>query len=361
MIELVADAGRMRRADFDAIFDVRSPGEFEEDHIPGAENHPALTNEERARVGFLYTQSSKFEARKVGAALIARNVAALLEGRLADLPGGFHVLIYCWRGGQRSRSVAHILSEVGWRVGLLEGGYRTYRRAVSERLYTQGPKLRLIVLSGGTGVGKTEILRRLKARGAQVLDLEAAAGHRGSLFGGLHADQPPQKLFESRLCAALDEIDPAHTIFVEDEASRIGDCFVPPAIYNALSAAPRIRLSAPADSRAAYIAQAYAPSHDDRDLLRSAIAALPRHHAARQKEQWMAHVEAGAYEALALELIQAHYDPAYSRAEASREAPRIEIRLEDLTAQSLEAAAADVLSAASQLRLTCPSLDRQSD
>jgi tRNA 2-selenouridine synthase len=202
--ELVQSAAAAARAQFDLVVDVRTPGEFALDHVPGAVNLPVLSDAERAEVGTVYVQESRFKARRIGAAYLARNVARHLETALVDRPGSFRPLLYCWRGGMRSNAMAQILAQVGWRTAVLAGGYRTYRREVTARLYDASPTFLAVVLDGPTGAGKTAILHRLAARGVQVLDLEALAEHRGSLLGALPGRaQPSQKLFESRVLAAL--------------------------------------------------------------------------------------------------------------------------------------------------------------
>ena len=180
------------RATYDAIIDVRSPAEFAEDHLPGAINLPVLDDAQRAEIGTIYVQTSKFLARRQGAAMVARNIAAHLEGPLAERTGGFRPLVYCWRGGQRSGAMATVMSQVGWPVTRLEGGYQTWRRRVLSRLYdpaAHGPDFRCILLDGPTGSGKTAVLGLLAERGVQVLDLEGLAHHRGSLFGA--SDRAP--------------------------------------------------------------------------------------------------------------------------------------------------------------------------
>jgi tRNA 2-selenouridine synthase len=210
---------------FDAIIDVRSPSEFAEDHIPGAENLPVLDDAQRAEVGTIYVQQSRFLARRIGAAHVARNIALHLETTLADRPASFRPLVHCWRGGQRSQAMATILSQVGWPTSVLVGGYRTYRRRVTARLYDDGPTpLKLVLLDGHTGSAKTDVLLRLAQLGVQTLDLEGLAEHRGSLFGGRPGRaQPSQKLFESRLLSALEALDPARPVVVEAESSKIGE------------------------------------------------------------------------------------------------------------------------------------------
>jgi tRNA 2-selenouridine synthase len=239
-VEHLKTADLASLAGFDAVIDVRSPAEFAEDHAPGAINLPVLSDEERAQVGTIYVQESRFRARRIGAAIIARNVARHLETSLADKPGGFRPLVYCWRGGQRSHAMATILSEVGWRTTVLDGGYRTWRRHVTARLYDGEIALRFVVIDGQTGCGKTEVLGRLAALGAQVLDLEGLAVHRGSLFGALPGQpQPSQKGFESRLLGELEMFDPGRPVFVEAESSKVGERMIPPAVWLRMAVAPR--------------------------------------------------------------------------------------------------------------------------
>ena len=163
---------------FDDIIDVRAPSEFAEDHVPGAINLPVLSDAERAQVGTIYVRQDRFLARKIGAAMVSRNAAAHLEGPLADREGGWRPLVYCWRGGQRSGSFASILSQIGWRVELVDGGYKSYRKLVVAALYDAPISLQIILLDGGTGSGKTALLQALRGQGAQVLDLEGMAEHR---------------------------------------------------------------------------------------------------------------------------------------------------------------------------------------
>ncbi|MBS0360396.1 MAG: tRNA 2-selenouridine(34) synthase MnmH, partial [Proteobacteria bacterium] len=288
-------------ARFDAVIDVRSPAEFAEDHVPGAVNLPVLSNEERAQVGTIYVRRSRFEARRIGAALIARNVAHHLETALADKPGAFQPLVYCWRGGQRSGAMATILSNVGWRTAVIEGGYRTWRRQVVARLYDGTiAHDRLILIDGPTGAGKTELLAHLAEKGAQVLDLEGLAAHRGSLFGRLpDRPQPSQKLFETQLLGLLDRLDPARPIFVEAESSKVGEIMVPPALWARMEAAPRITLSAPAAARARYTAQAYVDVAADPAAVQAILERLPRTTAKQALAEWRALADAGRHQDLA--------------------------------------------------------------
>lgn len=302
-------------APFETIVDVRSPGEFALDHVPGAVNLPVLTDEERAEVGTIYVQESRLKANRIGAAYVARNIALHLEGPLADKAADFAPLVYCWRGGQRSESMATILSRVGWRTTLLVGGYRTYRRAVQAALYDQPWAHRVVLLDGDTGTAKTDILARLAARGVQILDLEALAGHRGSLLGGWPGQaQPGQKLFETRLWSAAQGLDPARPVVVEAESSKIGERMIPPALWRAMQAAPRIELSAPLEARARYLVETYGDLLADPVRFTATLARLPIHLGGERLKAWRALFAQGDHLALAQALAADHYDPAYARA-----------------------------------------------
>ncbi len=341
MIEDVADARPATFAGFDEIIDVRSPAEFALDHAPGAINLPVLDNDQRITVGTLYVQQSKFLASRIGAAMVSRNIADHLETYLADKPGSYHPLIYCWRGGSRSSSMATILSRVGWRVGLLRGGYKTYRRQVMASLY--GPPIAspVVVLGGGTGAGKTVMLHHLAKQGVQVIDLEDLACHRGSLFGAMAGrPQPSQKLFESRLYAALQILDPTRPVVVEAESSRIGDVVVPPALWQAMLPAPRVEMVVPAQARAHHIATVYSDIAVDPDSIDDLLGRLPRHHAKALIEQWKVLGRSGEAEALALALIEAHYDPSYRQSAEATQANLVEtLELNALENSDFEAGA----------------------
>ncbi|SFT16526.1 tRNA 2-selenouridine synthase [Sulfitobacter marinus] len=319
----------------DTIIDVRSPAEFAHDHIPGAINLPVLSDDERVTVGTIYKQDSAFMARKIGAALVAQNAARHLMGPLADKPGGWQPLVYCWRGGQRSGSFATILDQIGWRVQLLHGGYRSYRRLVVAKVYDTPLPHKLTLISGGTGTAKTRLLHHMAQAGAQVIDLEGLANHRGSLFGVRAGGQPSQKMFETRLAAQLDRMNPARTTWVEAESSKIGARVVPSALWHAMRDAPRIELRAPIAARARFLATAYADLTEDSGRLHGQIDMLRPYHAADVIAAWHELADQGAWEALAAGLMQAHYDPRYAKSMARSVAADQVITLDTLEDSTL--------------------------
>lgn len=299
---------------FDEVIDARSPAEYAEDHLPGALGLPVLDDAERARVGTVYTQDSRFRARRLGAALVARNVAAHLEGALADKPASYRPLVYCWRGGQRSGAFATILGQIGWQAAVLAGGWRSYRRLVVRHLYETPFPAPIRLLDGNTGTAKTAVLQRVAELGGQVLDLEGMAAHRGSIFGRPPGVvQPAQKRFESALAQAIARLDPARPVLVEAESARIGALRIPPKLWVAMRAAPRLRIEAPLRERAVWLARAYGDLTADRAALADRIAALAPFHARTRIADWQALASAGRFEALAGELMEAHYDPRYAR------------------------------------------------
>lgn len=348
MIRDVEDASPAALAAFDEIIDVRSPAEFAEDHVPGAVNMPVLDDAQRVEVGTIYVQQSKFLAKRIGAAHVARNIAGHLETHLKDRPGSYAPLVYCWRGGQRSNAMATVLAQVGWRVGLLRGGYKTYRRRVTAELYDSTGPLNLVVLNGGTGTGKTALLPHLAEQGLQVLDLEGLAAHRGSIFGDLPGrPQPSQKMFESRLLGALDALDPARPVVVEAESSRIGDLRVPPRLWRAMSAAPEIELTAPIEARACHVAEEYGEVVDRPEVIKALLDRLPRHHSREDRARWYEMALAGDAEGLGRALIEAHYDPAYHRSSGEIARRRIgTVALTSMDAGDRERAAAAIAALA---------------
>ena len=327
---------------FDDIIDVRAPAEYAEDHIPGAISLPVLDDAERAEVGTIYKQVSPFKARKVGAALVAKNAALHLQGPLAEKSGAWKPLVYCWRGGQRSGSFASILGQIGWRVDTIAGGYKAWRALVVKALYDTAMPCPVVVLDGNTGSAKTEVLNLLPALGVQVLDLEGLARHRGSLFGHMPGGQPSQKAFEVALALQIARLDPARPVVVEAESSKVGDCRLPPQLWKAMVAAPRVAIAAPRLARAEYLTRAYSDMIADGDRLAAVIELLRQSHAQTQVDDWQRLAGAGDFVALADSLMQHHYDPRYDKHRARMGGTMVEVPTAGLGADDLPALAAAV-------------------
>jgi len=325
----------------DQVIDVRAPSEYAEDHLPGAISLPVLSDAERARVGTIYVQQDRFLARKIGAALVARNAAAHIEGPLADRGGGWRPLVYCWRGGQRSGAFTSILQQIGWRAETIQGGYRSYRRLVVAALYDSPFPAPLVLIDGGTGTAKTRLLAHLGAQGAQVIDLEALAGHRGSVFGLVGHVQPAQKGFESALAAQVVALDPARPVFVEAESARIGRITLPPALATAMKSARAVRIAAPMAARVGHILEEYEDLIVEPERLDAILARLVRYHGHAQVEAWRAMAAAGDFGALVEALIRVHYDPRYRRMSRGAATP---LALRDLGEATLAAAARQLVA-----------------
>ncbi len=334
---------------FDTVIDVRSPAEFAEDHVPGAINLPVLSDAERAEVGTIYVQQSPFLARKIGAAMVFRNAADHISGPLKDRDGGWRPLVYCWRGGQRSGVFGWMLGQIGWRAEVVDGGYRSYRRLVSRALYDDALPHRLIALDGYTGTAKTALLHLLDRRGVQVLDLEGLAAHRGSLLGAMDRPQPSQKAFESALALALARLDPARPVLVEAESSKIGERLLPPSLWAAMKAAPRIEIAAPLEARADYLARAYDDILSDGARLAGKLAHLRAHRGKAVVEGWLALIASGDRPALVRALMEQHYDPAYAKSRKLVDAPVLaRVEAGRLDAAGLDAAADRIEAALAQ-------------
>jgi tRNA 2-selenouridine synthase len=302
---------------FDAILDARTPSEFAEDHIPGAISAPVLDDAERAEVGTMYKQVSPFEAKKVGAALVAKNVARHIDSQFRAKPKDWKPLVYCWRGGKRSGAMAHILREIGWDAKTLEGGYRAYRRFVVSRLEDLPSQFKFIVVHGPTGSGKSRLLAALGGAGAQVLDLEGLAAHRGSVLGNLPGRaQPTQKMFESRLLDALRRLDPARPVFVEGESRKIGQLHVPEALIERMRAAECVCLDASLDTRVTLLLDEYRHFVADRATLDAQLDCLAGLHGRERIAQWKALAAAQDWRAFVSRLLVEHYDPAYRKSSA---------------------------------------------
>jgi tRNA 2-selenouridine synthase len=300
---------------FDTLIDARSPSEFAEDRLPGAINLPTLDDEERRVVGTLYKQASALEARKLGAALALRRIAGHLEALLPDKPREWRPLVYCWRGGQRSGSLATVLSAIGFRTAQLEGGYKAFRALVREQLDILPQALSLVVVAGRTGSGKTRVLQRLALHGEQVLDLEDLACHRGSVLGAVpDRPQPSQKHFDTGVWQALRGFDPARPVYVESESARIGGLRVPEALLRRMRTEARcVRIEMPDAARIALLLEEYDFFAREPERFCGLLDTLVELQGRERVGRWQALARAGQWPEMLAALMAEHYDPLYER------------------------------------------------
>jgi tRNA 2-selenouridine synthase len=332
---------------FDALIDARSPAEFALDHIPGAVNCPVLDDDERRIVGTLYKETGAFEARRIGGAMVAANLARHLRGYFSEQPANWKPLVYCWRGGLRSGSMVTWLRLVGWDAQALAGGYKSFRHHVLAQIEALSPQLNLQIICGATGTAKTRVLQELARRGEQVLDLEHCASHKGSLLGALPGvAQPSQKRFETRIATVLESLDVTRTLYVEGESARIGRLSVPPLLIARMRAAPCIEIEATPEARLAYLLRDYAYLGDDRAALATQIGMLRELQGKAIVQRWQEWANAGELSPLFAELMELHYDPHYERSQSRNFhawSERKRVTAHDLSADGIAAVAGSVL------------------
>ncbi len=296
---------------FDCIIDARSESEYALDHIPGAINCPVLTDQERIIVGTMYKQVNAFEAKKVGAAMVAKNIARHIETHWIDKPREWKPLVYCWRGGNRSGSLAHILAKIGWPAVQLDGGYKAYRAHVNVSL-EETPPHTFKVICGTTGSGKSRLLEVLDSIGAQVLDLEKLAVHRGSVLGHLPSQpQPSQKMFETLIWQKLRSFDPALPVFVESESKKVGNLRVPDAVMEKMRQSPCVSLTLSRPNRVRLLMEDYQHFAESPATLNTQLDCLAKLHGREKINAWQALANGGAMPVLVDQLLVEHYDPAY--------------------------------------------------
>jgi tRNA 2-selenouridine synthase len=312
-VQIAIEDLALKPCEFDELIDVRSPQEYAADHLPGAVNAPVLSDDERIEIGTLHAQSS-FDAKKRGAALVARNIAHALEFRFMDRPRGWRPLIYCWRGGNRSAAMATVMERIGWRPAVLTGGYAAYRRFVVADLEKIVQQLPFVVICGVTGSGKSVYLRQLAAEGEQVLDLEMLAHHRGSLLGSEpEGQQPTQKMFESRIWDVLRKVRADRPIYVESESKKIGAVQVPQALMAKMRESPCVELAPSIEERVRFLCKDYAHFFERSEALLASLEKLRSLVGSDRLHAWRASIAAKDWEALVASLLEHHYDPSYRR------------------------------------------------
>jgi tRNA 2-selenouridine synthase len=296
------------------VIDVRSPSEYADDHIPNSINLPVLTDQQRHEVGLAHKEHGAFVGSRLGAPFVSANIASHLTNVLNDKPRDWRPLVYCWRGGQRSNSLATVLARVGWQTDLLEGGYRAYRRSIIQFL-EHLPPLDFRVVTGRTGSAKSRLLSTLSARGQQVLDLEGLAQHKGSVLGDLpHESQPSQRLFESRLAAALAKFDFARPVYVESESKKIGKVHIPDPLMKNIRSGKIIKVNASVHWRADFLLNDYDYFVKAQDQLFAQLDCLIPLHGHEKISGWKSLAKQGEWVKFVSALLTDHYDPAYDRA-----------------------------------------------
>lgn len=332
---------------FDAIIDARSPSEFAEDHLPDAINCPVLNDVERAHVGTLYKQVNAFEAKKVGAAIVSRNIAQHIDTIFMDKPRDWKPLIYCWRGGNRSGALAHIMAKIGWPAVQLDGGYKAYRKHINSALLELPSSFTFQVICGTTGSGKSRLLQTLEMEGAQVLDLEHLAAHRGSVLGNLPAQaQPSQKMFESSIWQKLRYFNTNRVVYIESESKKVGNLRVPDALIEKMRASACIALTLTPASRVKLLTEDYAHFIDNPAILNKQLDCLSTLHGCEKISHWKNLALSGQMEQLVNELLTDHYDPAYKRSihrNFSNYAQATTLTLSDITKDAFHEAARQLL------------------
>ena len=331
--------------EFSDIIDVRSPLEYEEDHVPRAINLPVLTNRERAIVGKVYKQENKFEAKKLGAALISKNISKHINQNLIKKGKEWKPIIYCWRGGQRSYALATILSQIGWDVTIMEGGYKSFRKSISKFIDEEIVNFKIVLITGNTGTGKTKMLKALKKNGVQIVDLEKLANHKGSVFGSQGQRQPSQKRFETELFKEFNEKNQSHYIVLEAESSKIGNISIPKGLWNVMKTAPQIELAASIDYRSSFLITQYSEIIKNKSLLKKQISSLLELSGSRQVNEWLKLADEKKFSLLAASLMESHYDPRYKKSRLRNKRKIIStIDLDDISLEKIRAGAEHIKS-----------------
>jgi len=349
LLKITAAEALTQLDQFSAVIDARSESEFALDHVPGALNWPVLNDAERIVIGTEYAQVSPFVAKKRGAALVARNIAAHIERAVMPLPKDWKPLVYCWRGGTRSGSLALVLDQIGFRVHVLEGGYQAYRRAVIAALDLLPATFQYRVICGSTGSGKSRLLQVLRAQGAQVLDLEALAQHRGSVLGLVPGSvQPGQKKFESQVWDTLRWFDASRPVYVESESKKVGDLRVPLVLVERMRQAPCIQLELALDARVRLLIEDYDFFVQDTAAFCGRLDALRATRGNDVVNAWQEAARAGRTADVVQDLLVTHYDPNYKQSMKRNFIGMSALHLAlawDGSAQALESAAARAIAA----------------
>jgi len=326
---------------YDYIIDTRSPAEFRLDRLPGAVNWPVLDDRQRETIGTLYQLEGAFKAKREGAILVARNIASLIEQHARGIDKEARLLVYCWRGGNRSGSLSTVLARIGFRCDLLEGGYKAFRRWVMEDSARRISLLHFQIIAGRTGSGKTDLLHQLAAQGAQVIDLEALAKHRGSLLGAQpELIQPSQRLFETELWFRLGQLKPDKAVWLESESRKIGQIQIPEPLIEKMRASNHYQLEVDATLRTKYLLNHYQYWIYHPHELEHRLVRLKDFMAAETFAVLSQYLAEGRMQDFVHQLLEKYYDPLYDRSIAKNyRARKNAISLDRLDHESLRALA----------------------
>lgn len=266
MIERIEPEEFLHRTNNLPVLDVRSPKEFLQGHIPGAGNLPLFNDEERAIVGTIYNNSGRYAAILKGLEFAGPKLAEYVK-KLVRIAPKKEVLLHCWRGGMRSEQMALLFDQAGFKIAVLNGGYKGYRKFIRNDL---SRKVQIIILGGLTGSGKTETLHALRDRGEQILDLEEIANHKGSVFGALGQEpQPTNEQFENNLYSRWEKFDFSTTIWVENESRMIGNITIPEPLFEQMAKAKVFILEVTREKRIRRLIEEY--SQFEKEELKTGI------------------------------------------------------------------------------------------
>ncbi len=294
------------------LVDVRSPAEFEHGHIPGAVNMPLFNNDERAIVGIGYKKGGKEHAVQLGLEIVGPKLAGFVK-QAKRLAPKKEILVHCWRGGMRSGSMAWLFETAGMKATTLEGGYKAYRKYIREQF---SRPVKMWVLGGYTGSGKTDILKALERQGEQFLDIEAIAHHKGSVFGPLGQEpQPTNEQFENNLADVWRKFNFSKTIWVEDESRQLGKCALPDPLFLQLRKAPLIKIMVPKTEREKRLVKEYGAFK--KEELKEQLVKIRERLGGQYLKEALKELENGNLQTVA-GLTLRYYDKAYAHGASQR-------------------------------------------